>query len=100
MLKEKWDALSPQKQKTLQIAAGFLIAAASVFFLFDPIPQGEGFFNLSSIIAFLLVLFVPRVLETQTGSPLPLLRKVMLITLVIGILLLILDVTVFKIFAK
>ncbi|MHB1314381.1 MAG: hypothetical protein ACYCX2_02710 [Christensenellales bacterium] len=100
MIKEKWEAMSPERQKTLQIIAGILLAVISIVFLYDPIPYTGGLFNLSSVIAIVVVLFVPRILETQTGAHLPLLRKVMLIALIIGIVLIALDMFVFKIFSK
>ena len=80
-LKEKWDAFSPKTQQILQIAAGILLAGASWVFLSLPSRNDGGFFELNLIIAVLLVLLVPRVLQTQTGSDLPLMRKAMIIAL-------------------
>ena len=94
MLKEKWDAYSETKKKKAEIIGGILLAGISIFFLYDPFPNSSGFLDFSAIIAFVIALFVPRVLEKQVDAPLKILRRTLLIMLVAGLTFLILDMFV------
>lgn len=80
-LKERWDKLSPKVQNAIQAAVGILLAAGCGFFLLRGSDQDNSFFSL--LCAAGLVLLVPKVCETQTGAKWPLMRRVMLITLVV-----------------
>lgn len=84
-LKEKWEAQTPKVQLILQIVVGILIAAACGYFITRPRDPNAGFFDLNSFIAIGLVLIIPKVLETQTGNPLRLMRRTMLIGMIVVI---------------
>lgn len=84
-LKEKFESLTPKVQSILQVVVGILIAAACGYFITRPHDPNAGFFDLNSFIAIGLVLIIPKVLEAQTGNPLKLMRKAMLICMIIVI---------------
>lgn len=76
---DRWEALAPAVQKLLQIAFGVLFAAGCAFFLYRSSDSDSSLVPL--VISLSCVLFLPRVVETQTGNKLPLMRKSMLIAL-------------------
>ena len=90
MYKEKWNALTPQKQKMLQIVVGILLAVCSSLFIFLRNPNtAGGFLDINTLIAIGLVLLVPRLLENQVGAVLSTLRKYMIIFFAAGLIIMV-----------
>ena len=84
MYKEKWEALSLTKQKVLQIIAGMLLAAASLYFLYSSSLTKQSIFDFNVLIAFAILLIIPRILEAQISGRLRVLRIYMLVFFIIG----------------
>lgn len=81
MYQDKWEALSLRTRKVLQVAAGVLIAALTGFFIFRSGSEEGGMWGTFAAAA--VAIFLPRILEAQTGDKLSLMRRTLLIGLVI-----------------
>ena len=85
--KDNWDALSEKTQKILQIIVGILLGGGSTvsLLLSNSTEQEASPLSFGLLIAVVLVLIVPRILDSQTGTQLRVLRISMIIALIVGI---------------
>lgn len=81
MYQDKWEALSLQTRKVLQVVAGIVIAALTGLFIFRSGSEEGGMWG--TLAAAAVAIFLPRILETQTGDKLTLMRRTLFIGLVV-----------------
>lgn len=77
-LKEKWEALSEKAKKIVQIVLGIALALLSALSFWGSMADQNSFVYM--LLALVAVLVMPNVAETQTGSKLPIMRRVLLIS--------------------
>lgn len=85
-IREKWEKLSIKGQKIVQIVIGIILASLTGFFL-TRTQKTESFLDFNIIIAALIALLGPNILETQLATKLPLMRRVLLICLAVFVVI-------------
>lgn len=81
--KSKWEKLSFNKQKTLQIITGILLAALTTFFFSRSKPDNTSIMDFNILSALFVAILFPKVLEFQLDAKLKTLRIVQIIAMTV-----------------